>query len=72
IDEQEGFTACILAPEELDAENYRAGALDTDDEEANAVDGVMFAETEHGDCFCFDVQKDMACCYKSATSGIDS
>jgi hypothetical protein len=57
IDEQEGFTACVLAPDEFDAETYRAGALDVEDEEANAVDGVMFAKTEHGDCFCFDVQK---------------
>jgi hypothetical protein len=59
VDEQEGFTACVLAPDELDSEGYRAGALDADDEETNAVDGVMFARTEHGDCFCFDVQKGM-------------
>jgi len=57
VDEQEGFTACVLAPDELDAEAYRAGALDAEDVETNAVDGVMFARTEHGDCFCFDVQK---------------
>jgi hypothetical protein len=57
VDEQEGFTAHILTPDELDDEGYRAGALESDDEETNAVDGVMFAKTEHGDCFCFDVQK---------------
>lgn len=57
VDEQEGFTARVLAPDELDAERYRAGALDAADDETNAVDGVMFASTEHGDCFCFDVQK---------------
>ena len=57
VEEQEGFTACILAPDELDAEAYRAGAIDTEDEESNAVDGVLFAKTEHGDVFCFDVRK---------------
>lgn len=57
IDEQEGFTARVLAPNELDAEAYRAGAIDTEDEESNAVDGVLFAKTEHGDVFCFDVRK---------------
>lgn len=56
IDEQEGFTATILTPEEFDPQTYRTGALDSD-EETNAVNGVMFATTDHGDCFCFDVQK---------------
>jgi hypothetical protein len=56
IDEQEGFTASLLAPDELDAEAYRAGKLDAD-EETNAVDGVMFARTGHGDCFSFRLQK---------------
>jgi hypothetical protein len=57
IDEQEGFSAHILPPDELGAEEYRAGALDSPDDETNAVDGVMFAKTDHGDCFCFDVRK---------------
>jgi hypothetical protein len=61
IDEQEGFTACVLAPDELDCEGYRAGALHAEDEETNAVDGVMFARTEHGDCFCFDVKGKREC-----------
>ncbi len=57
IDEQEGFSARVLGPGDLDAKGYRAGALDAEDEETNAVDGVMFATTEYGDCFCFDVQR---------------
>ncbi len=57
IDAQEGFTVRILALGDLDLEGYRTGELDSDDEETNAVNGVMFADTEHGDCFCFDVQK---------------
>jgi len=56
VDEEEGFTASIVAPDELDCESYRAGILQAD-EETNAVDGVMFATTGHGDCFCFDVRK---------------
>lgn len=33
-------------------------AIQFDDEESQAVDGVMFASTGHGDCFVFDVRKD--------------
>ncbi len=55
VDEQEGFTATIVTPDEFDTQTYRAGATDSD-EETNAVNGVMFATTDHGDCFCFDVQ----------------
>jgi hypothetical protein len=54
IDEQEGFTASILSPEELGIEGY---ADEFEDEESRAVNGLMFATTGHGDCFCFDVQK---------------
>jgi hypothetical protein len=56
VDEQEGFTVRVLTPDKFDAESYRAGAVDSD-EESKAVDGVMFASTGHGDCLCFDVQK---------------
>ena len=28
-----------------------------EDEESRAVNGLTFATTGHGDCFCFDVQK---------------
>jgi hypothetical protein len=58
VDEEEGFTANVLAPGKFDCEFYRKGKLQTEDDQSNAVDGVMFACTDHGDCFCFDVQKD--------------
>lgn len=58
VDEEEGFQAQILAPHELDATTFRLGALAVDNPESRAVDGVMFARTGHGDCFCFDVRKD--------------
>jgi len=58
VDEQDGFTVHVLPPQECDCESYRIGALQTDDEEATSVDGVMFARTDHGDCFCFDIRKD--------------
>lgn len=54
IDEQEGFTASIRSPNELGVEGY---ADEFDDEESKAVNGLTFATTDHGDCFCFDVQK---------------
>jgi hypothetical protein len=56
VDEQEGFTVRVLTPDQFDTESYCAGAVDTDPE-SSAVNGVMFASTGHGDCFCFDVQK---------------
>ncbi len=55
VDEQEGFTATIRSPDELGVEGY---ADEFDDEESKAVNGLTFATTDHGDCFCFDVQKD--------------
>jgi hypothetical protein len=54
IDGQEGFTASICSPNELGVEGC---ADDFDDEESRAVNGLTFATTGHGDCFCFDVQK---------------
>jgi len=58
VDEQDGFTAHVVAPQDFDCTNYRAGTLQAADDESNGVDGVMFARTDHGDCFCFDVRKD--------------
>ncbi|MDB5387058.1 MAG: cell-wall [Planctomycetaceae bacterium] len=54
VDEQEGFTASILTPDELEIE---AGYAEFEDEESKAINGLMFATTGHGDCFCFDIQK---------------
>ncbi len=57
IDNEEGFDAGILLPQEFDATSYRKGVLFSEDEETKLTDGVMFADTGVGDCFCFDVQK---------------
>ncbi|MFO0938901.1 MAG: SMI1/KNR4 family protein [Gemmataceae bacterium] len=54
IDEQDGFTSSILPPNELESET---GYAEFEDEESKAVNAVTFASTDHGDCFCFDVQK---------------
>jgi hypothetical protein len=55
--EQEGFTATILPPAKIDFRTFRRGKMkDLVFEEASlAVDGVMFAASEHGDAFVFDV-----------------
>lgn len=54
IDEQEGFTATIQSPAELG----ETGSIDDlEDAESKSVNGLVFATTDHGDCFCFDVQK---------------
>lgn len=57
VDEDEGADARVLAPAEMDFTFYRLGTLEVeeDDEEGAAVDGVMFADTGYGDCFCFDL-----------------
>ena len=54
VDEEEGFTATILTPDKLEAE---AEYAEFEDEESKAVNALTFATTDHGDCFCFDIQK---------------
>lgn len=54
IDEQDGFTASILTPDQLSIEAF---VSEFEDEESKAVNAVTFATTGHGDCFCFDAQK---------------
>jgi hypothetical protein len=58
VDDSEGFTVQVLPPAKFDAKTYRAGALECHDDESNAVNGVMFASSNSGDCFCFDVRRD--------------
>lgn len=53
--ETEGFTARVLPPTKIDFKGYRRGSLPELDEEQSQIDGVMFASTEHGDAFVFDV-----------------
>jgi len=55
VDGNEGFTARVLPPGKIDFKGYRAGKVPDLDEESARVDGVMFAATDHGDCFVFDV-----------------
>jgi hypothetical protein len=54
VDELEGFAASILPPDELGIEPL---ADELEDEESKSVKGLTFANTDHGDCFCFDVRK---------------
>jgi hypothetical protein len=54
VDDQEGFTAYILSPNQLGVEGHTD---EFDDEESRAVNSLTFATTGDGDCFCFDVQK---------------
>jgi hypothetical protein len=55
VNETEGFRANVLPPERLNFKDYRRGKVPGLDEEESHIDGVMFASTEHGDCFLFDV-----------------
>ena len=51
----EGFTATVLPPQKLDFRGCRRGKVPYLEGEQAQIDGVMFASTEHGDCFVFDV-----------------
>lgn len=55
IMEIEGFTASVLIPSKLDFKCYRRGCVPDLDEEQSQIDGIMFATTDHGDAFVFDV-----------------
>jgi hypothetical protein len=57
--EQEGFTASVLPPTELDFRHFRKGKMKglVFDEDSLAIDGVFFAETEHGDGFVLDLEE---------------
>jgi hypothetical protein len=57
VDQEQGFSATVLTPDDLEIAEYRKGVLATGDEQTDSVDGIMFARTEHGDCFCFDLKK---------------
>jgi WD40 repeat protein len=54
LDDEEGFCAHILPPKKLDFKEYRKPEP-AEEEEPEKIDGVMFATTDHGDVFCFDI-----------------
>jgi hypothetical protein len=53
--DMEGSTTSIQPPQKLDFKNYRRGKVPHLEGDDAKVDGVMFATTDHGDCFVFDV-----------------
>lgn len=55
VNDMEGSTTKVLPPKQLDFRDYRTGALEDLDDDSAAIDGVMFAATDHGDVFVFDV-----------------
>ncbi|MFN0021653.1 MAG: SMI1/KNR4 family protein [Pirellulaceae bacterium] len=55
VDGAEGYDVRIVGPKGLDAKTYRIGKIECDDDEP--IDGLMFAVTGHGDCFCFDLKQ---------------
>jgi hypothetical protein len=55
VNQAEGFTATILPPNKLDFRDYRRGRVPDLEGDQAEIDGVMFASTDHGDCFVFDV-----------------
>ena len=53
VDGEEGFAVHILPPKKLDFEEFRKLPAEKGDEDR--IEGVVFATTDHGDLFCFDV-----------------
>jgi hypothetical protein len=57
IDGEEGFRARILPPKQLEFEDCRE---EGSDEDADSFKGIMFAVTDHGDAFYFDISRNAA------------
>ncbi len=51
----QGYITTVLLPQRLDFQDYRRGRVPFLEAEDAQVDGVMFADTNAGDCFVFDV-----------------
>lgn len=52
VDGEEGYNVRVLLPEDLDFESFQ-GRINEEVEAESGEDGVVFAETELGDLFCF-------------------
>lgn len=55
IDGDEGVTVTILAPMDMDFAAFRHGSTYQDDQSHTGFDALLFAETDCGDGFCFDL-----------------
>lgn len=54
--EESGLEVTVLHPSKADFKEWRKGAMTFDDDPESAeVDGIMIAETNCGDAFCFDL-----------------
>jgi hypothetical protein len=53
--EDDGLEIVLLAPTKADFTNWRRGKTEMDDPQSREVDGVMIADTNCGDVFCFDL-----------------
>jgi len=55
-DGRAGEAVTVLPPHKCDCRSYRRGAIELDGGGPD-IDGVMFAGTDFGDCFCFALEK---------------
>jgi len=55
VDDESGNTVRVLRPDQLDLKNCRLGAFEATDEDSERADGIMFARTNYGDGYCFDL-----------------
>jgi hypothetical protein len=57
VDGVKGNNIRLLSADEIDSKTFRRGRIKALDAKSNAVDGVKFADTDAGDCYCFDLNK---------------
>jgi len=55
VDGEEGFCVHILPPAKLDFDEFRKTPSEKKDGDEERIEGVVFATTDHGDAFCFDI-----------------
>jgi hypothetical protein len=55
VDGEEGFSVHILPPAKLDFDEFRKTPIEKKDGDEERIDVVIFATTDHGDVFCFDI-----------------
>jgi hypothetical protein len=56
VNQEEGFSVRIVPPQKLEFKIFRKSSDASEDEAEGRIDGVMFATTDHGDAFCFDIE----------------
>lgn len=58
VDDSDGAIITVLSPKGMDCESVQRGQTGCGDHESDAINGIVFANSDHGDSFCFDIRED--------------